>query len=204
MNIPLFDSHCDALYKLMATPDQHLTDSDGQWSLNRCQRFAPQAQVFAVFADSAQPDAREQAAWQIQRMHQECALAPDRIALCTTGTQAEEAVAARKLAAFLSVEGAELLDCSLEKLRWAHGQGVRIVHPTWNHANALAGSHCDQPERGLSQQGRRFVSEMVSLGMLVDVSHLSEAGFWDVVELVQGPFLASHSNSQSAFFTRET
>ena len=160
----------------------------------------PQAQIFAVFADSAQPDANAQAAWQIQRMHQECALAPDRIALCTTGTQAKEAVAAGKLAAFLSVEGAELLDCSLETLRWAQGQGVRIVHPTWNHANALAGSHCDQPERGLSQQGRRFVSEMVSLGMLVDVSHLSEAGFWDVVELVQGPFLASHSNSQSAFF----
>lgn len=200
MNIPLFDSHCDALYKLMATPDQHLTDSDGQWSLDRCQRFAPQAQVFAIFADSAQPDVREQAARQIQRMHQECALAPDRITLCTTGTQAKEAVAAGKLAAFLSVEGAELLDCSLEKLRWAHGQGVRIVHPTWNHANVLSGSHCDQPERGLSQQGRRFVSEMVSLGMLVDVSHLSEAGFWDVVELVQGPFLASHSNSQSAFF----
>lgn len=186
MNIPLFDGHCDALYKLMATPDQHLTDSDGQWSLHRCQRFAPQAQVFAVFADSAQPDVREQAARQIQRMHQECALAPDRIALCTTGTQAEHAVAAGKLAAFLSVEGAELLDCSLEKLRWAHGQGVRIVHPTWNHANVLSGSHCDQPERGLSQRGRRFVSEMVRLGMLVDVSHLSEAGYWDVVELVQG------------------
>ena len=139
MNIPLFDSHCDTLHKLMRTPSQHLTDSDGQWSLDRCQRFAPQAQVFAVFADSAQPDVREQAARQIQRMHQECALAPDRITLCTTGTQAEEAVAAGKLAAFLSVEGAELLDCSLEKLCWAHGQGVRIVHPTWNHANVLSG-----------------------------------------------------------------
>ena len=69
MNIPLFDGHCDALYKLMATPDQHLTGSDGQWSLHRCQQFAPQAQIFAVFADSAQPDANAQAAWQIQRMH---------------------------------------------------------------------------------------------------------------------------------------
>ena len=59
MNIPLFDGHCDALYKLMATPDQHLTDSDGQWSLHRCQQFAPQAQIFAVFADSAQPDAEK-------------------------------------------------------------------------------------------------------------------------------------------------
>ena len=129
MNIPLFDGHCDALYKLMATPDQHLTDSDGQWSLHRCQQFAPQAQIFAVFADSAQPDANAQAAWQIQRMHQECALAPDRIALCTTGTQAKEAVAAGKLAAFLSVEGAELLDCSLEPSAGHRGRACASSTP---------------------------------------------------------------------------
>lgn len=198
--IPLFDGHCDTLYKLMTTPEQHLTDSDGQWSLNRCERFGPQAQVFAVFADSAQPDAQAQAAWQIERMRQECQYAPEHIALCTTGDQAEEAMRQGKLAAFLSVEGAELLDCSLDGLRWAYDQGVRIVHPTWNYANALSGSHGDQPERGLSQQGKTFVQEMKRLRMLVDVSHLSQRGFWDVVELIQGPFLASHSNSQSAFF----
>ena len=112
-------------------------------------------------------------------------------------------MAAGKLAAFLSVEGAELLDCSLETLRWAQGQGVRIVHPTWNHANALAGSHCDQPERGLSQQGRRFVSEMVSLGMLVDVSHLSEAGFWDV-NWCKGRSSPATPIVKVHFFTRET
>lgn len=199
MNIPLFDSHCDALYKLMATPDQHLTDSDGQWSLHRCQRFAPQAQVFAVFADSAQPDVREQAARQIQRMHQECALASDRIALCTTGTQAEEAVAAGKLAAFLSVEGAELLDCSLERLEEAHAMGVRAVNPTWNHVNALSGTNAEEPERGLTPQGRAFVRKMERLGMLVDVSHLSDPGFWDVAEELSGPFFASHSNARAVF-----
>ena len=199
MNIPLFDGHCDALYKLMATPDQHLTDSDGQWSLHRCQQFAPQAQIFAVFADSAQPDANAQAAWQIQRMHQECALAPDRIALCTTGTQAKEAVAAGKLAAFLSVEGAELLDCSLERLEEAHAMGVRAVNPTWNHVNALSGTNAEEPERGLTPQGRVFVRKMERLGMLVDVSHLSDPGFWDVAEELSGPFFASHSNARAVF-----
>lgn len=200
MGIPLFDAHCDTLSKLLRTPEQHLADSNGQWNWNRCGEFAPQAQIFAVFADSALPSAPAKAVWQIKRLHQECRLAPERVALCTTQEQAAEAARTGKIAAFLAVEGAELLDCSLERLHWAFQHGVRIVNLTWNHANALSGSHCDQKHRGLSEQGKSFVREMRTLGMLPDVSHLSEAGFWDVVERVQGPILASHSNSQSVFF----
>lgn len=201
MKIPYFDAHCDTLSRMAYLPGAHLERRTGQWDLEKLSRFdGPKAQIFAVFYDSALPGASRAAERQIAVFCRECERNQDRVVSCVDASQAEQAFADGKLAAFLSVEGAELLDCSLETLRWAQGQGVRIVHPTWNHANALAGSHCDQPERGLSQQGRRFVSEMVSLGMLVDVSHLSEAGFWDVVELVQGPFLASHSNSQSAFF----
>ena len=200
MAIPLFDAHCDTLSKLARTPEQHMADSDGQWNLNRSTAFAPQAQIFAVFADSAQPKAQEQAAWQIQRMHQECQLESNRISLCTNQREAEEVTQQSRTAAFLSVEGAELLDCSLERLNWAYAQGVRMVNLTWNHANALSGSHNDRPRQGLTQQGRAFVLEMKRLGMLADVSHLSEAGFWDVVECMEQPILASHSNSQAVFF----
>lgn len=200
MAIPLFDAHCDTLFKLMRTPEQHFADSDGQWNRNQSTAFGPQAQIFAVFADSARPDAQKQAAWQMQRMHQECQLPSNHMAFCTNQREAKEAVRQGKTAAFLSVEGAELLDCSLERLNWAYAQGVRAVNLTWNHANALSGSHSDQPQRGLSQQGRAFVREMNRLGMLVDVSHLSEAGFWDVLECSEQPILASHSNSQAVFF----
>ncbi len=92
-------------------------------------------------------------------------------------------------AAFLSVEGAELLDCSLERLEEAHAMGVRAVNPTWNHVNALSGTNAEEPERGLTPQGRAFVRKMERLGMLVDVSHLSDPGFWDVAEELSGPFL---------------
>ena len=66
--------------------------------------------------------------------------------------------------------------------------GVRAVNPTWNHVNALSGTNAEEPERGLAPQGRAFVRKMERLGMLVDVSHLSDPGFWDVAEELSGPF----------------
>ena len=97
------------------------------------------------------------------------------------------------------MEGAELLDCSLERLEEAHTLGVRAVNLTWNHKNALSGTNLEEPEKGLTPQGRAFVEKMGRLGMLVDVSHLSDPGFWDVAELVPGPFFASHSNARQVF-----
>lgn len=200
MAIPLFDAHCDTLSRLLAEPEQHLLGNGGQWDLSRTGGLAPQAQIFAAFADSALPGAMDQAARQIALFHRECRLFSDRIALCTNGRQAAEAVRNGRVAAFLSVEGGELLNCSEAGLRQAHRQGVRAVNLTWNRANALSGSHCEEPERGLSAQGKRFVREMHRLGMLVDVSHLSEMGFWNVLELEKKPVIASHSNSQAVFF----
>ena len=116
---------------------------------------------------------------------------------CADYDTAKAAFAAGKGAAFLSVEGAELLGCSLEGLDWAFQAGVRAVNLTWNYANALSGSCMEEPERGLSPQGRAFCRRMGELGMLVDVSHLSDAGFWDVAETVEGPFLATHSTARA-------
>jgi len=73
---------------------------------------------------------------------------------------------------------------------------------TWAHANALSGSCTEEPERGLSEQGKSFVKKANELGILVDVSHLSEAGFWDVVKLSEEsrqPIVASHSNSKVVY-----
>ena len=200
MDIPLFDGHCDTLSWLLAHPGQHLTEAGGQWELEKTERFAPRAQIFAAYADSALPGAAASAAAQIALLRRECRRFSDRITFCTTGQDAEAAARQGKLAAFLSVEGGELLGCSVERLDWAWRQGVRMVNLTWNHANALSGSHCEEPERGLSGPGKTFVREMRRRGMLVDVSHLSEAGFWDVMELGACPVIASHSNSRSVFF----
>jgi membrane dipeptidase len=97
----------------------------------------------------------------------------------------------------LSVEGAHVLDCSLERLGEAAAQGVRLLNLTWNNANILSGSCAEDSERGLSRQGHAYVSACEQLGIVVDVSHLSDAGFWDLAGIASKPIVASHSNSRA-------
>ncbi len=200
MNIPLFDAHCDTISRIANYPGRSFTRNTDQWNLDRLEEVKEKAQIFALFWDSAISGGSAAVEYQLRVFQKLCKDEENRIAHCRNGEEADEAIRQGKLAAFLSVEGGELLDCSLERLRWAYDQGVRIVNLTWNYANALSGSHNDDFDRGLSEQGRSFVMEMERLGMLPDVSHLSDAGFWDVVELTKKPIIASHSNSRDVFF----
>ena len=124
---------------------------------------------------------------------------PGCVIQCRTAAEAEQANRQGRAAAFLTVEGAELLDCDPDRLPQAARDGVVAINLTWNHANALSGAHADRPEQGLSAAGRLFVKKMEELRILVDVSHLSEAGFWDVAEMASRPFIASHSNAKSVW-----
>ncbi|HBA50799.1 MAG TPA: membrane dipeptidase [Lachnospiraceae bacterium] len=212
MSIPLFDAHCDTLSRNYSPSHPYygggsLRRNSGHVDLERAHAaFGKYAQFFAVFGtwnsrdrcegDSLYPKFREQYVLFRRTMEENAYL----VSPCRTAEEAERANAAGKVAAFLSVEGAELLDCDLEKLRRAHGLGVRAVNLTWNFQNALSGSNLAGADRGLTPRGRDFVREMERLGMLVDVSHLSDPGFWDVAGLVQGPIVASHSNSRALYF----
>lgn len=204
--IDLFDCHCDAVM-LRCLQGGGLRRNEGHVDLERAGRYGRYGQFFALFG---QPEAYPGGDWsglthgEIFRMEyelftREMEANQDIIVHCRTGAEAEAAFAAGKMAAFLSVEGAELLDCSLEQLERAWMLGVRAVNLTWNYANALSGSNQEGAQQGLTAQGRAFVGKMAQLGMLVDVSHLSDPGFWDVAELLDGPFIASHSNARSVF-----
>ena len=122
---------------------------------------------------------------------------PERIRHCRTARDAEDAWRAGKAAAFLSVEGAEMLDCDIAKLDIAADWGVRALNLTWNFANDLSGSNCERSEQGLSARGRDFLRAMEERGILPDVSHLSDAGTWDVLRWARGPVIASHSNARA-------
>lgn len=93
----------------------------------------------------------------------------------------------------LSIEGAEVFGGSLEKLRKFRQRGVRLCALTWNHENLLAWPHCENGQRGLKPFGWECVREMERLGMAVDVSHLGEGGFWDLIFHAAKPPMASHS-----------
>ena len=205
MMIPVFDAHCDTIMRCFEQKDAHFSGTGGHWDLDRMGDLSPLAQFFALFWDSEdQKRLGRTSQWYFDGYYavfqRELERLNGALSFCRTGAEAEAAFARKQGAAFLSVEGGELLDGSLCRLEEAYEKGVRAVNLTWNHANNLSGSHCDEPERGLSGQGKAFVRRMQRLGMLVDVSHLSDPGFWDVVEMAEKPIMASHSNSRTTYF----
>lgn len=209
--ICLFDAHCDTLSRNVSPGHPYfaggsLWRNSGHLDLERLHGFAPSAQFFAVFdtwdgeksckVKSLYTSFAAQYALFVRSMAEN----GDLVCPCRTAEEAERANKSGKTAAFLSVEGAELLDCDEGKLADAWEKGVRMVNLTWNFANPLSGSNADEPGRGLSERGRSFVRRMQALGVIVDVSHLSDPGFWDVAELSQAagvPFIASHSNARA-------
>ena len=196
--IPLFDGHCDTLLnlELRRMPVGSLAKNNLHINLERYGSYAPAAQFFAVFGMKVFMPDGDIFDRLSGRLFAEVEANPDKIRFCTCAADAQAAAAEGKLAAFLSVEGAELLDCGA-RLEEAHERGVRAITLTWNNATEIAGTNVQETERGLSEKGKDFVRRCDELGILVDVSHLSDPGFWDVIETSKNPIIASHSNSRA-------
>ncbi len=199
--IQVFDGHCDTVLKC-ALLGGGFGRNRYHVDLERAGKYRRYAQFFALFGqpeDFSGLSFREIFQREYALFSREMEANQAAVSHCRTAEEAEAAFQVGKMAAFLSVEGAELLDCSTERLEEAHGLGVRAVTLTWNHVNALSGTNAEEPERGLTAEGRAFVRKAEALGVLVDVSHLSDRGFWDVAETLSGPFWASHSNARGVF-----
>ena len=218
--IPYFDAHCDTVYRCLETGETsaldygdsreeqcryyaasaHLRRNGGHIDLERSRQFSRCAQFFALFHDAAEAPA--DGLWaQCRRMHdfflREMADNADIVCHCRTGREVDEAAAAGKTAALLSMEGADLIDCDVHKVETVAQWGVRLLNPVWNRANVLSGTNAEEPERGLSAEGRDFIHALEEYGIYPDVSHLSDAGFWDLVHIARRPIVASHSNARA-------
>lgn len=135
----------------------------------------------------------------------------DRIAWVRRFSDIQKAQGQGKMCALLTVEEGAVCQGSLEKLRLLFDRGVRMLTLTWNYPNELGFPNVTvskegdkkpdfyrpQTEKGLTERGIEFVREMQKMGMIVDVSHLSDAGFYDVLAHTDRPFVASHSNARA-------
>ena len=207
MSIPYFDAHCDTGTKALRS-GEGLRSNGVHLDLTRLGAYAPAAQVFAVFSRPKGHDWRagyehDSPAEALAAHGADCLSAlvgelernADLAVLCRSAAEAKAAAARGKVAAFLAVEGAELLGSSVEGLRAAYDKGVRLVNLTWNYRNPLCGTN--QTGGGLTAAGRAFVREAQKLGVAVDMSHLSDEGFWDCLEIAARPILAGHSNARA-------
>lgn len=193
----VFDAHCDTLQKITDSGEDLLHNSyhvDIERIIEMQNKYV---QVFAAFINKEQdvlpPFLRCRQL--IDKYFEEVKKNNSSICHCNSSKEVKKALEENKIASLLSIEGGEAFEGKLENLHCFYNQGVRIVTLTWNFSNEL----CDGIEvnqKGLSDFGKKVVSEMNSLGMLIDVSHISEKGFWDVLENSKKPIAATHSNAR--------
>ena len=216
--ISYFDAHCDTIHRCavrrsdtVGMPDdirayfaavESLRQNGGHVDLLRGGQFRRYAQFFALYHDPDCPP--EDGLWaQCLRMHdcflREMAACADLARHCRTASEVDAAVSDGKIAALLSVEGADLLDCDPDRIGTAADWGVRLLNPVWNHPNVLCGTNKHDTDRGLSQQGRDFIRRLEEHAIYADVSHMSDPGFWDLIGMTHRPVVASHSNSRAVW-----
>ena len=190
MSIPLFDCHCDTAVRVWLT-GRSLRENSLHLDLRRLKKFSPAAQVFAVCTETLE-DPQVKAAAVIRYFKEQIEMNSDIVKLCLNSHDIVSTMAGGKIAALLSVEGAEQID----DIEMAYALGVRVVHITWNFDNGLCGSVMGSGA-GLSEKGRCFVKRAQELGVLLDTSHISQQGFWEVLEISRKPVIAGHSNTRA-------
>jgi membrane dipeptidase len=156
-------------------------------------------QVFAVSSERSRTPAfpLRTALLMIDRFYKECNVIPELVPV----TRYEEIVEAKKqgkAAGMLSIEGADVIEGRIEMLSVFYRLGVRMVGLVHSLRNQLADGVTDRRTGGgLSELGVQAVEELDLLGVVIDVSHLNDEGFWDVIEHTKNPVIASHSNTRA-------
>ena len=193
------DAHCDTITRIMEEKGG-LYENGCHVDLKRMKKYDGFIQFFAAFIDPfyKHSGALKRAVQIIDEFYKQLDSNKDSIMLCRNYNEITEAIERKKVGAVLSIEGGEALQGDLSALRIFYRMGVRSICLTWNNRNEIGDGVMDEiTGGGLSVFGREVVKEMNSLGMLIDLSHISERGFWDVMELTGSPVIVSHSNARA-------
>ena len=212
----VFDLHCDTLSELrraeMRGDGQTFAHNNGHIDLEKLEKGDYMLQCFAAFVNLADPtpgaDPLVTALEEIDVFKRMMEQYSDRIAPVYRPEDIRKNAEAGKISGMLTIEEAGCCKGSLGVLRRMYELGVRMMTLTWNHENELASPNVvpgngpiwpcmPNTETGLKEKGFEFLAEMERLHMIVDVSHLSDRGFWDIVEHGTRPFAASHSNCRA-------
>ena len=192
------DGHADTISRFLDDgEDLGVETNKGHIDLPRMARGGLDCQFMSCWVEPKYVE-RKQAALRALRMidavKRWIGAHPERIALARTAKDVRRAVAAGKVSGVLCIEGGHAIEDDLALLRVFHELGVRYMTLTWNNSTSWAhAARAAGPDTGLSAFGRDVVREMNRLGMLVDLSHVSEKTFYDALETSAVPVIASHS-----------
>lgn len=205
MNVPVFDFHCDTILGLLGQDMNQagsLRSNQMHIDLERASKLGGYAQCFACFTTPYMEQWRKISPIlvferELATLQREVEKNSDLIAIAYTPQEIEENRKNGKMSAILTLEGTAGFGHDPALLQDLYAIGFRISSLGWNEKNPLTGSHVTGG--GLTDQGREYVKEAQRLGMLMDVSHISDEGFWDILEITGAPIIATHSNSRAVW-----
>lgn len=196
----IIDLHCDTILHLIDQPHLKLYSNNLSVDIEKLKSGNSLAQFFALYIDLAkQQNPLQYCLRMVDTFHHEIEINNQHIALAQNYQEMCLNQQAGKISAFLTIEEGGALQGSLENLRNFYRLGVRLLTLTWNYPNEIGYPNCEEKyeKQGLTDFGKQVVAEMNRLGMIIDVSHLSDQGFHDVATLSDKPFVASHSNART-------
>lgn len=204
------DMHCDTLLEAYVAGAKDLFELPGMVDFLKLRQGGALAQFFAVFMPPTRirefhPELAEftdESYFQtcVKTLQESISAHSDIIALAKNADDILRNQAQGKMSAVLTVEDGRMIQNDLKRIDMLYENGVRVIGLTWNGANCLGYPNSSNPEemaRGLTPFGREAVEYMQEMGVLVDVSHLSDGGFYDVASICKKPFIATHSNCRA-------
>lgn len=202
MNIPIFDLHCDTVTELLGRDFSaaiSLQSNDLHVDLLRMKRYPAYAQCFAFWSTTGLPLPKgmkpEDVFWrEVSILQDQIDKNACLIRQARSGDDVRKNQEEGLISAIFTLEGAAAIGFDPAKLEKLHNLGFRISTLGWNESNCLTGSHISGG--GLTKRGREYVKECQRLGILVDVSHISDEAFWQIMDMTDGPIVATHSNSR--------
>lgn len=203
MNFPVFDLHCDTVTKLIGDDlngGMDIRCNDQHIDLDRAGKLPGYAQCFAFWSTTDMPLPKglkvQDLFWrQVSMLQDFLDKNSGIIRQARSGDDVRRNYENGLMSAIYTLEGPAGIEFDPGKLEKLHNLGFRISTLGWNERNCLTGSH--KTGGGLSKRGREYVKECQRLGILVDVSHISDEAFWQIMDITEKPVIASHSNSRA-------
>ena len=194
----MIDLHCDTIMQLLDHPDSgDLYRNTWKIDIEKLQKAHSKVQDFALFinlGETNDPYGR------YEEMRNLCTtqihLYGEHIQHVLSYQDVESVYESGKIGALMSIEEGGVLGGDLDKLKQAYQDGVRLITLTWNYPNGLGEPHCGEQHKKLTPKGIEFVEAMQDLGIVVDCSHLNDAGTEQLGDILDVPFVASHSNAR--------
>ena len=201
----LIDMHCDTIGTIYSKDSNiNLRENNLHVDLEKLKNANSKAQFFALYLDSKHAKTIKQKPFKyfnqmLDLFYRELEENKEIISLAKNHSDMEQNEKDNKISAFLTIEDGAVLEGDLDKLEDVYNKGVRLITLTWNFKNELGfpNSRKKFMTKGLTLKGIEVVEKMNELGMLIDVSHLSDCGFYDVLKYSKTPFVASHSNARA-------